>query len=605
MLFCVPLLLATLLVAEASCRSAIRTARNIVKDIGPEQARNVGGLVSLAGCSESHSERDTHNLLTGKLGLSLPLSLHTLPGEGPSDADNNSYDLLMIRLRDWAAYLLESNSWHILSGLKKPNPERERAIWTSWWDRYKSFDPTHEVFSLASSGKIDLSCCAAILLHGDEGRGRRRQAFMVLSYLSVLGRGSGPNVRKGRRTGAQRHFNKQKLNFLGHTYCSRFVTGVLPRSLMNDYDAAFDKLLQAVYEEANFMSRVGVQDRLGRTHYMILLRTVGDWPFLAKAGRLKRSFSNVMRRVGNVSNGVCHLCQAGEPSWPFEDIGTRRPGWASTRNCCNPFRELPLASIVPHTPGRLPSHFAFDLFHCVHLGVGKNLASAMIAVLSNLEEGNIEERLMAVTKKYRSWCREHGRAMVISKITKDTLSWQTRAQYPTGGWFKADLTTNFLEWIESLDGTLDVAAEPVLIPGMEAVKTLNRFVRMLYELDAWLSPQQAVLAGQIAFQFLRRYQASAFAALQRKEALFILQPKLHVVQHMALELLEQGSQGLMAMNPLIFSNQMNEDVIGKASRLSRRVSARTVIQRVLERYLQACYEKWVAAGYLIAPKPEL
>ena len=80
------------------------------------------------------------------------------------------------------------------------------------------------------------------------------------------------------------------------------MTGVLPHLLTNDYDEAFDKLPQAVSEKANFMSRVGVQDRLGRTHYMILLRTVGDWPFLAKAGCLKRSFSTVMRRVGQFSS---------------------------------------------------------------------------------------------------------------------------------------------------------------------------------------------------------------------------------------------------------------------------------------------------------------
>ena len=42
---------------------------------------------------------------------------------------------------------------------------------------------------------------------------------------------------------------------------------------MTDCGEIVDKLLQAVYEGANFMSRVGVQDRLGQSHYMILLRT--------------------------------------------------------------------------------------------------------------------------------------------------------------------------------------------------------------------------------------------------------------------------------------------------------------------------------------------
>ena len=253
-----------------------------------------------------------------------------------------------------------------------------------------------------------------------------------------------------------------------------------------------------------------------------------------------------------------------------------------------------MASIVPHTPGLLPSHSAFDLFHCVHLGVGKNLASAMIAVFINFEAGNIEQRLLAVTKAYRSWCREHGRAMVISKITKDVLSLQTRARYLIGGWFKADLTTNFLEWIESLDETLDVAAEPVLIPGMEAVKTLN--VRMLYELDAWLSPLQAVSAGQIAPISGER----SFCFAKQKGPVH-LAAKITRGTACGIGVVGTGPDGDESS---LCSKQIKVDVIRKTSRLSRRVCIRTVIQRVLERYFQACYEKWVAAGCAIAPKPK-
>ena len=106
----------------------------------------VGGLVSLAGCSENHSERDIHNLLTGKLGRSLPLPLHTLPGAGSSEKKSgSSCELEMIQVRDRAGFLLDSNSWHVQSGLKKPDPERERLIWALWWERYKALDPADEV----------------------------------------------------------------------------------------------------------------------------------------------------------------------------------------------------------------------------------------------------------------------------------------------------------------------------------------------------------------------------------------------------------------------------------------------------------------------------
>jgi hypothetical protein len=41
-------------------------------------------------------------------------------------------------------------------------------------------------------------------------------------------------------------------------------------------------------------------------------------------------------------------------------------------------------------------------------------------------------------------------------------------------------------------------------------------------------------------------------------------------------------------NPLIFGAEMNEDVIGKIARLSRKVSAKLTTQRTLELYLTKC-----------------
>ena len=54
--------------AQASARSAIRIARNVVKDIGLEKARGLGGLLPLARVSEDHSERGSHSLLSKKTG---------------------------------------------------------------------------------------------------------------------------------------------------------------------------------------------------------------------------------------------------------------------------------------------------------------------------------------------------------------------------------------------------------------------------------------------------------------------------------------------------------------------------------------------------------
>ena len=569
----------------------------MVNDIGEAQARAIGGLLPLAKCSMTHSERDTHQLLAGKLGLALPIPLTTICGPQTSKTEAKTCEFPILRLRDWAAFLLKSNCWHVLAGLLRPDAKREQAIWASWWERFRQVEPDHEIFTLAAQGTVDLSRCAAILLHGDEGRGRRRQAFLVLSFLSVLGRGSAQSLKRDKKLAVKKTYIKHKTNFMGHTYTTRYLAGVLPRAHYGDDESLLQALLAATYEEANFMSRVGVKDRHGNRFHMVLLRTVGDWPFLHKAGRLNRTYANTVKKVNQIGKGICHLCRAGEDAYPFEQIGTRRPLWATTRLTVSPFKDVPHAACVPHS--ELASHYAFDLFHTWHLGVGKNFLGSVLALMSDLEEGNVEDRFNALTKKYKTWCKETKHSSIVAKLTKDLIQWPSTKEYPSGGWYKADLTTNLMQWFESMGGEWD---EPLLSLAWQAARAINEFFRFLYARDAWLSAGDARYAGELAFKFLRRYEACACAAFEQKRALFVKQPKLHPLQETALNLVDSSSEDALKLNPLLFSNQCSEDFIGRPSRLSRRVGTRQVVKRVLERYLQASYSQYVSAGYLIEPR---
>lgn len=65
---------------------------------------------------------------------------------------------------------------------------------------------------------------------------------------------------------------------------------------------------------------------------------------------------------------------------------------------------------------------------------------------------------------------------------------------------------------------------------------------------------------------------------------FGLKPKFHALAHLAHEIrvqLKMGNQ--LALNPLAWGNEQNEDTIGHVCRLTRRVSVRTVTTRVLQR----------------------
>ncbi|CAE7814342.1 unnamed protein product [Symbiodinium necroappetens] len=587
---------------QATARSAIRTARNVVKDVGLEKARGIGGLLPLARISENHSERDSHSLLSKKLGLALPIPLSETPSEENDGEPPKRFQRLS--MVDWVRYFCKHNHWHVLAGLRKPDKVREEKIWKAWWERYRIHEPSHPIFAAADANKIDLCKTAGVLLHGDEGRGRRRAAFFILSFHSIIGRGTLQSLGKTNKVlhsstkKTRKPYLKMSLNFVGHSYTNRFITAVLPRAAYGECDRHFYDALSAAYGDAKYLETVGVEDRQGDRRFLCLLKTVGDWPFLAKAGRLQRTYANSIKQINQAAVGVCHRCEAGFPHAPFEQIGTRRPAWLRTVNASSPFAGMPwppAVKVVENTE-RLAEHYAFDLFHTFHLGVGKYYVGSVLAILSNLESGNVEQRFQQVTAKYREWCGRTGHTMFVSKLTKDSIAWEATSDFPCGGWFKGDLTTTLLEWIESLEGSV---MDPLFVLSMDATKSINLFFRILYSEGVWLSVETAARTGQLASKFLRRYEELAKKAHSDQLTLFAMPPKLHSLHHFAIDLLTSANANRMALNPLALSTQISEDLVGRPSRLSRRVSSRLVVQRTLERYLQSCHAKWVAAGLLI------
>jgi len=66
---------------------------------------------------------------------------------------------------------------------------------------------------------------------------------------------------------------------------------------------------------------------------------------------------------------------------------------------------------------------------------------------------------------------------------------------------------------------------------------------------------------------------------------FAMMPKLHYLAHAALQLKRQSELASWAQNPLGASVQLQEDFIGRPSRVSRRVDIRQVHRNVIHRCL--------------------
>ena len=167
----------------------------------PEAAKS--SISMMARCSESQSERDTHRM-TRQVGLTLPLKF--------AEALVGAALVPVILLSEWIRFIMSKNLWFTLSGLSQPDEARSASQWQRFWDNYQKIHPGHPIYKRSAAGELDLSRCAALLVHGDEGRTKKKHAILIISVHSLLGFGSHVSNVPG-----PEHYNKNKLNFLGPT----------------------------------------------------------------------------------------------------------------------------------------------------------------------------------------------------------------------------------------------------------------------------------------------------------------------------------------------------------------------------------------------------
>eukprot|EP00438_Fugacium_kawagutii_P015133 Skav220602 [mRNA] locus=scaffold507:34258:34875:- [translate_table: standard] len=205
-----------------------------------------------------------------------------------------------------------------------------------------------------------------------------------------------------------------------------------------------------------------------------------------------------------------------------------------------------------------------------------------------------------MSSKYTQWCRENGRTAHCARIAKEHVGWGQ--DYPNGTWHKGDLSTSLMLWVEAWFNSEDWSQEdPMLVVAGMAAAAINKCLRKLYNLDAWLEAGQAREVAEHGLTFLRRYSRLARDAHQRGLRYWVIMPKIHALHHIWLGLLRASAKG-QSLSPLCLSVQQDEDFIGRGARLSRHVSVITCEDRMVSRYLQACYAEYVRCGYLVRAK---
>ena len=574
--------------SEASCKSQILTAEAVVSDMDLHQAAKKG-ILKWSKCSLTNTERDAQRTMKQqKTKLDLPIESITCDG----------CEIPWISPEKWLQFVVRQGLWPSLAGCDKHDWEGARQNWSEFWEKYEKINPSFELFDIARSKNIDLSRCAAWLIHGDEGRTLKKNGILVTSLQSALGRGYDQKRTKGRGG------SNLQVNFAGHSFCTRYVLSTIPKSSYESQPEVFNSSLQHVAQSCRKLFDHGFVDRSrgGECFRVVILGVKGDAPYLAKAAHFYRSYNTAVKRgeERGPPKGCCPYCLAGTRLCAAEEIGTDNPKWLSTVGIKLPWVKQPaLVKYLLHDREDPSSFFKSDIWHVVHLGFGRSwVASVLQVALPFLPCSNLDEKWAFLTSEYHQWCSANKKQAHVSRITAYLMSYHDHGG-AMGNWHKGALTTNFMQWLVDLLGKLQQDPNGWLMECRCATYRLNSMFSLLYRAGAFLEQNECAYVADQGLRFLETYGKMADAMFRAsRQWCFPLYPKLHVFHHICLEVQRSGNMMGMACNPTMWGCQMDEDCIGKAARLSRRVNIRRVAYRCLDRYLVSAYAAFVRDGLL-------
>ena len=125
---------------------------------------------------------------------------------------------------------------------------------------------------------------------------------------------------------------------------------------------------------------------------------------------------------------------------------------------------------------------------------------------------------------------------------------------------------------------------------VDATIAINTAISMMYYEGFFIRWARARKIGKCWLLFLQLYSRATRLVYTRGLNRFAIVPKLHMLHHGAIRLIRESQRAeeddtVWCINPLSESVQMQEDWIGRPSRLSRRVCPKQLHYRVCQRSL--------------------
>ena len=537
------------------------------------------------------------------LGYSLPVPIqktdHIL--DSPDVHQLTSYH---IRPEDWVKHWMNHEP-ELLGGFNADPFTNFEAYWRA----YQVQHPSHEVFS---KHHMHLDKVVPLFVHGDEGKAVKRTNYLVLSVESPLGSLDDPHIkctccedlrhRAGLPSyGSDLHpvgeefletCRQQTTNFKGHSFLSRCLCFGVGGWIYKRHPHVVDRLLAELVKSLQKLFFDGVPTKNGLI-FAAVVGIKGDLDFHKKVMGLTRSYANIGTK--NYLE-ICHLCLAGRRGISAEDY-SETPQWLQTVCCERPWstQNPPTMSNIPYDPSCPEEILKLDMFHVNRLGVGRDVIGGVLILLLRLNffdypgsTINLPDRFSRAHGHFALWCLANRKKPGLHSFSKSFFNMVTLVSAPWAS-SKGSDTVLLLEWLQT------VLKLELRVPTVQGHEELLGFMlqvvescldlRVFHHHGLWLERQCAKRVYVSIMTLLRGYSVLARYALQLKIRAFIQKPKQHSLHDIGNFLKSELLKGAtLIQSPQSTSCDMNEDFVGRISRLSRRVGFQLCDLRVIERY---------------------
>ena len=522
--------------------------------------------------------------------------------------------------KSWVQFLLQRQPELVMGG---HSGARGQENLKAFWESYRQIHPEHDMFSLpGGDSSARWSTTLAMSLHGDEGRGKKKAQTFILMLETNLGLETLPMSERSPKESCPSSKRcrgcdvpgqdpdvslaaQQRTNLRGNSYLTKFVICAFPAKLYrcSDHDEDFgeeplNNFMNLIYGELRDLALNGV-DVNGQTWFIQLTGMKGDLDFYRKSASLRRCWK---KQLG-ANLMMCHECAAGDSTAPFEDC-TAGAAWRSTLFFQRPWPEdaqtTPKGLVFEHLrPERILRR---DLFHNSKTGVFRDYIGGTITLLMwmgyfHLDgEGNGRPTLFKrAHMHFKLWCCAMSEAPGLRSFSEGFFNLSSWSSY---AWVncKGSDSMLLLRWLQTQ--LFAFMREPLHADDVDTLRLMREgcqyaivFMHNLYNHGLWLTPGCARQVASGMRRFIKVFNCLAHLARTRHNyTAYPKKSKLHMLTHTVhdLEMWLSNPAIKRIPNVLIWSCEMNEDIVGRLSRLSRRCAAKQGARRTLELYLIKC-----------------